>query len=231
MTTTPVLTEPEWVDRLPAWGRDFYDYVSFLWEEGVFGLSYGEMLSAIAIILISLMIRGLFARTVVRAISKAASGTRTNLDDALVKTISEPLKIVPVIVGVYIAVQIVDLPDDLQTFADRIVRSMVAISVFWTLNRAVGAFSFLFTGLRETLSGAIVDWLVKTLQVLFLIIGAAAVLEIWTIPIGPIIAGLGVFGIAVGLGAQDLFKNLISGLLIISEKRFIPGEWVKADDA
>ena len=160
MTTTPVLTEPEWVDRLPAWGRDFYDYVSFLWEEGVFGLSYGEMLSAIAIILISLMIRGLFARTVVRAISKAASGTRTNLDDALVKTISEPLKIVPVIVGVYIAVQIVDLPDDLQTFADRIVRSMVAISVFWTLNRAVGAFSFLFTGLRETLSGAIVDWLV-----------------------------------------------------------------------
>ena len=37
-------------------------------------------------------------------------------------------------------------------------------------------------------------------------------------------------GIAVGLGAQDLFKNLISGILIIAEKRFIPGEWIRVDD-
>jgi MscS family membrane protein len=28
----------------------------------------------------------------------------------------------------------------------------------------------------------------------------------------PVIAGLGLFGVAVALGAQDLFKNLISGL-------------------
>ena len=27
--------------------------------------------------------------------------------------------------------------------------------------------------------------------------------------IGPVIAGLGLFGVAVALGAQDLFKNLI----------------------
>ena len=40
--------------------------------------------------------------------------------------------------------------------------------------------------------------------------GAAAVLELWGIKIGPIIAGLGLFGVAVALGAQDLFKNLIS---------------------
>lgn len=73
------------------------------------------------------------------------------------------------------------------------------------------------------------DWLVKTLQVLFLIIGAAAILEIWGIDIGVVIAGLGVFGIAVGLGAQDLFKNLIAGILILTEKRFLPGEWIAVD--
>jgi MscS family membrane protein len=37
---------------------------------------------------------------------------------------------------------------------------------------------------------------------------------------------LGLFGVAVALGAQDLFKNLISGLLIISEKRFNIGDWI-----
>ena len=37
------------------------------------------------------------------------------------------------------------------------------------------------------------------------------------------------FGVAVALGAQDLFKNLISGLLIISEKRFNIGDWINVD--
>ena len=229
MTTTTSVPRPDWVDGLPDWGKNAYEYVEVLWREGVFGLSYGEMLTAIGIILLAFIIRGLFARTVVRYITRAAAGTKTNLDDALVTTISAPLKLVPIIAGVYIATQVVDLPDTAQSIADNILRSMVALSVFWTLNRAVGAFAFLFTGLRETLSGAIVDWLVKTLQVLFILIGVAAVLDIWGIPIGPIIAGLGVFGIAVGLGAQDLFQNLIAGILILTEKRFQPGEWIAVD--
>lgn len=228
---SPSLTTsaPGWVQNLPDWGQDAYAYIVDIWHQGVFDLTYGQIFTAVGILLLSLAIRGLFARTVIRSVTRAAAGTKTNLDDAFVTTISAPLKLVPIIVGVYIATQVIDLPKNAQQIADQILRSLVAVSIFWTLNRAVGAFAFLFTGLRQTLSGAIVDWLVKALQVIFIIIGAAAVLDIWGIPIGPIIAGLGVFGIAVGLGAQDLFKNLIAGLLILTEKRFGPGEWIAVD--
>ena len=51
-------------------------------------------------------------------------------------------------------------------------------------------------------------------------LGVVAVLEVWGIKIGPMIAGLGLFGVAVALGAQDLFKNLISGIMILLEKDF-----------
>ena len=81
MTTA---SAPEWVSTLPQWAQDGYAYIEGLWYEGVFDLSYGEVLTAIGVILLSLMIRGLFARTVVRAITRAAAGTKTNLDDALV---------------------------------------------------------------------------------------------------------------------------------------------------
>ena len=40
---------------------------------------------------------------------------------------------------------------------------------------------------------------------------------------GPVIAGR-LFGVAVALGAQDLFKNLISGIMILMEKRFTVGD-------
>ena len=45
----------------------------------------------------------------------------------------------------------------------------------------------------------------------------------------PILAGLGLIGVAVALGAQDLFRNLIAGLLIIGERRLAHGEWIKID--
>jgi MscS family membrane protein len=61
---------------------------------------------------------------------------------------------------------------------------------------------------------------------LIIFFGFAATLDIWGIKIAPIIAGLGLFGVAVALGAQDLFKNLISGVLVLVEKRFKIGDWI-----
>ena len=40
-------------------------------------------------------------------------------------------------------------------------------------------------------------------------IGIAIILDIFGIQIGPLVAGLGLFSVAVALGAQDFFKNLI----------------------
>src|SRR5690606_27552327 len=74
-----------------------------------------------------------------------------------------------------------------------------------------------------------VEWLVKAAKVAFVVLGVATILELWGIAVGPIIAGLGLFGVAVALGAQDLFKNLIAGLFVIGERRFFPGDWIHVD--
>ncbi len=218
-----------WDQSAPQWAQNAWAYLLSIWDEGAYGLTYGQIITIVGIVLFSLMIRGLFARTFVRWITRLAAGTKTRMDDVLVKAIATPLKIVPVIVGIYVALQIVDIGDQAEIYANRIIQSVVTLAVFWTLSRAVSAFEYVFTSLKDTLSPAVVDWMIKALQIILIILGFGAVAEQWGIAIAPLIAGLGVFGIAVGLGAQDLFKNLISGLLIISEKRFVPGEWIKAD--
>ncbi|MDA8833888.1 mechanosensitive ion channel family protein [Candidatus Pelagibacter bacterium] len=80
--------------------------------------------------------------------------------------------------------------------------------------------------LDKMLTRELIGWIIKSLKILIFILGLAAVLELWGIKIGPIIAGLGLFGVAVALGAQDLFKNLISGILVLVEKRFKIGDWI-----
>ena len=64
--------------------------------------------------------------------------------------------------------------------------------------------------MEDLLSRDLLNWIIKAFKILVLILGAAAVLKLWGIKIGPIIAGLGLFGVAVALGSQDIFKNLIS---------------------
>lgn len=212
-----------------TWFSDAWTYLTEIWTEGAYGYTYGQIASAVVVVLFAIFIRGVFARTIVRTVGRIAAGTDNEFDDGLVTTVATPLKIVPVIVGVYFAVQILNVNAGGSQTLNDIVQSFITLSVFWTLSRAVAAFEFAFTGLRETLSPAIVDWMSKALQIILLILGFGAVAQIWGIPIAPILASLGVFGIAVGLGAQDLFKNLISGILILTEKRFVPGEWIQAD--
>ena len=43
------------------------------------------------------------------------------------------------------------------------------------------------------------------------------------------VAGLGLFSVAVALGAQDFFKNLIAGILVIGEHRFQPGDRIEVE--
>ena len=54
-------------------------------------------------------------------------------------------------------------------------------------------------------------WLERAARIIIWIIGLGIILDIFGIQIGPLVAGLGLFSVAVALGAQDLFKNLISG--------------------
>ena len=61
-----------------------------------------------------------------------------------------------------------------------------------------------------------------------LIIVFIMLLELFGVSIGPILAGAGVLGFAVGFGAQTLVKDLISGLFILIEDQFSLGDNIKA---
>jgi moderate conductance mechanosensitive channel len=53
------------------------------------------------------------------------------------------------------------------------------------------------------------------------------VLESVNIPIGSLLAGAGILGLAVGFGAQNLVRDIITGFFIIFEDQFSVGDYVK----
>src|SRR5207249_11157261 len=46
------------------------------------------------------------------------------------------------------------------------------------------------------------------------------------VAIGPLLAGAGVVGIAVGFGAQRLIQDVITGMLVLFENAIQIGDWI-----
>ena len=207
----------------------FWGLVVDVWETGVFGVDISRILIAAGIFLAFLLVRHLLTRFVINTLKALTKRTKTGLDDAAIDTLEEPLRLIPIILGAFFVFEYLELSGAFSTIADNIVRSLIAFCIFWGFLRLVTPLSVVLTKLEKVFTAAMVDWLVKAVRAALIFIGAATILQIWGIEVGPILAGLGLFGVAVALGAQDLFKNLIAGILIIAEKRFNKGDWIKVD--
>jgi small conductance mechanosensitive channel len=69
---------------------------------------------------------------------------------------------------------------------------------------------------------------VNVVQFFVLVISALMVLETaFRLDVGPAIAGLGILGIAVGLGTQDLVHDYLNGALILVENQYSIGDVVQ----
>lgn len=201
------------------------DYFKITLENGSLGLSIYEILLILGSFLFAIFIRGYFAKIFISKIKKITFNTGNKIDDELFDSIADPLKAFPfILVFILIGFLFIDDNSKLASIYEKINRTFATIFIFWFLHQFMVPLSKIFQKIESLLSKALFVWLVQSLKYLFIFLGAVAVLETWGIKIGPIIAGLGLFGVAVALGAQDLFKNLIAGIMILLEKRFNIGD-------
>jgi len=68
----------------------------------------------------------------------------------------------------------------------------------------------------------------NVLRVVVMAIAAMMVLSALGVEIGPLIAGAGVIGVAVGFGAQTLVKDILSGVFYLMDDAFRIGEYIQS---
>lgn len=231
-TTSGVVNPPE-IPTEPYQREDslteFWNLVVEVWQYGVGGIDMSDILIAIGILFVFLMFRQLLSRFILNRVDKIAQRSDNKLDDTLTQALADPVRFVPFVMGVFVATEYLALEGTAQDVATSLNRSLIVFVIFWAFFRMVDPLSFILGRVERVFTSAMVDWLIKAIKLIVALIGAATILEIWGIQVAPIIAGLGLFGVAVALGAQDLFKNLIAGILILVEKRFSIGDWIRVD--
>ena len=90
-------------------------------------------------------------------------------------------------------------------------------------------------GTAADLAAAELEKRVRTVQLLAVRIAGAVILIVallmvfgeFNLDIGPALAGLGVFGLAVGLGTQTLIRDWVGGIIILVENQYSRGDFVE----
>jgi len=209
--------------------NNFSDIFLSVWNKGILGVDIFQILIGVGIFLLFLIFRGIISKLIIKKLELISKRTTNKLDDTFVKSMVGPARFLPIVLGFFIASYYMTFSVEGREVVDTINRTLITILIFWVIHQIIEPISYILSGLDQILTRELIGWIIKSLKILIFILGLAAVLELWGIKIGPIIAGLGLFGVAVALGAQDLFKNLISGILVLVEKRFKIGDWILVD--
>lgn len=127
------------------------------------------------------------------------------------------------ILGIYIASKILELNIEQNAFLEKCFK----IVIIWTIARIVsGIFKArtVILGKINTFMTSVTSTIVK---IIVYIIASYLSLKEFGYDIGGIMAGLGLTGAVVALAAQDIVKQIFSGIMIFIDKPFEIGDWIE----
>ena len=197
-----------------------------VWDQGLFGIGVTEIIVSILIFIFGAIARAFFVGSVIKRLEKLTADTESEIDDVLLESLKKPLGYIPLTVAIYLIAVYLPLSGIAELFATNLIKAMIAFTIFSALANSVAPIFQAFTN-STVLTESMTKWLERAARVIIWVIGIGIIFDIFGIQIGPLVAGLGLFSVAVALGAQEFFKNLISGLLIIGENRFQPGDRIE----
>jgi len=177
----------------------------------------------------ALLVVGFICRRVLFSRLRAWSrNTRTELDDIAIDAIRGPFMIWSAMFGLYLALEFSKVPENIVTASGKIILSLGVLSVAAVAANIVNAFIRIHSARMS--SGLPVSSLTQNVSRL-LIFGVAIliILNALGVSITPILATLGVGGLAVALALQDTLSNLFSGIYISLARQVKVGDFVRLE--
>ena len=159
--------------------------------------------------------------------------TKSKLDNIIVESVEPTAKIIIILISLYIGFHFLPIPknfleiiNNAMKFLFILILTYISIKFF---DKFFDYYLLPYTKKRD-LDDNIFKPLKKLSKILLAIFGILTGLSSIGYDITTIIAGLGIGGLAVALALQDTIKNFIAGVLILVDKPFFIGHWIKVND-
>jgi small-conductance mechanosensitive channel len=165
---------------------------------------------------------------VLRRLSGLAKYTRGTWDDVLIAEVRKRMPFWGLIVGLWLSIGHWALPQNWPVFVSRVLTATLVISVTMTLAAVVTRMVTDY-GSRATHRAVVPGLIGGIVRFVVIALGLLIALNSFGVEITPILAALGVGGLAVALALQDPLANLFAGLFVTIAGQLRIGDYVRTD--
>lgn len=195
----------------------------------IFFIKKGEMLKYILPIfyILGSIVLGFLCQVIVLSwLHSIAKRTKWRGDDIIIHSLRGWIIFWFILAGISLALPHLITEPAMLTIINKILLVLTIFSITMVFaNIAVGFVDLVSGKIKEALPKTTI--LTNITKIFILLIGILIILNALGISIAPILAGLGIGGLAVALALQDTLSNLFAGLQIIISRQLKPGDYVK----
>ena len=215
------------------------DYFTGLWTSFVhwavgINVDWVELLIAGIILLVAVALAVLFSRVLFQRLLRLFIVGGADFDVKTVASIRVPCTAFILLLGLYLALTSLSLHDTVQHTVDK-ASAVIAVLIGAALVNGVvsAALLWLEIYLRRHNADRPRSWMFPLVQrgtwVLIVAVTAMMALDILGININPLVAGLGITGLAVALALQSTLGNFFAGTYVMSEGVIGAGDYIEME--
>jgi small-conductance mechanosensitive channel len=181
-----------------------------------------------SIVVLVLILGFVLRKLLFSRLTRLAQSTKHNIDDIVISAIKGPFLIWFLMLGIYIAIQFPKLPDNIVHTTGKVLLVLGLFSVTLAVANLASSFISIYSGRWDpSLPGASLTRTV--IRIIIFVVGILIILDALGISITPILATLGVGGLAVALALQDTLSNLFAGFHIVTNRIIRVGDYIKLE--
>lgn len=208
-----------------------------LLDQTVLGISLGRFALAFILLFLALLLKKILAHLFTRAIFKAAQKTSTRMDEMLLKNLNKPAEFLVLVIGFYLAVEFLQLPREptnLDHMARNLGQTLLTFNLAWFGYNMIALLEHWLSHWAGRTESALDDQLIpfvrKSLRIFVVVLAVLMLVQNLGYSISGLLASLGLGGLAVALAARDSLSNIFGSLMILLDRPFSIGDWIKAGE-
>ena len=181
-------------------------------------------------VVVGSLLAGFILRAIIsRALIRWAERTRTQLDDTIVSSLQRPILLWCLLLGLFIALRIPEIPERLKVTAEHVLIALLILSVtLWIANLSVRLL-ILSSRDRKGEAARATGLMQYTVRIGILVMGGLILLASLGVSIAPLLTTLGIGGLAIALGLQETLSNIFAGMHITLARNIRVGDFVRLE--
>lgn len=149
----------------------------------------------------------------------------------ILNSLEKPLQLFFIVLGCYISIQYIEYLDKYNDLFNQIFRTFIILFITKGLYNLSSSSSILFDNLNNkfdfNIDKIIIPFISRILKIAIIGFSITIIAKEWGYDVNGFIAGLGLGGLAFALAAKDTIANFFGGIIIVTEKPFSIGDWIK----